>query len=271
MLKIWTRPKAASFLWIGFLLTAALSPVVIGQSERATPAPDEYVGSQTCGQRHAGIYKQFSATHMGRSLSPVSPALLETLGGLPASTYEAKMDRHFEVSTREGKLYQSEYQTAPDGWRRLPGPLPERVQCYRYSPTSRRKRASALSMKRAALRRNIFPKQWGPAWPCSITTTIAGLKRDSDALAAFKQVVALNPDSPVAHMDLEIALADQMNLEAALAEFTQAVRLAPNLAPAHYNRGRVLIDLSGMMKPSRTWRQRHASIPVPRVRGICWS
>jgi len=44
-------------------------------------------------------------------------------------------------------------------------------------------------------------------------------------------------------MDLGIALADQINLDAALAEFTQAVRLAPNFAPAHYNRGRVLIDL----------------------------
>jgi hypothetical protein len=120
MLKIRTRPKAGSFTRIGFLLAALLSPVVIGQvSERATPARDEYVGSQTCAQCHAGIYKQFSATHMGRSLAPVSPAVLDTLGAplasLPALTYDARMDRHFEASTHDGKLYQSEYQTAPDG------------------------------------------------------------------------------------------------------------------------------------------------------------
>ncbi len=111
MLKIWTWPKAGSFLRMGLLLTAALPPVVIGQ----VPARDEYVGSQACAQCHAAIYKQFSATHMGRSLAPVSAALLETLPGLPASTYDARMDRHFEASTRDGKLYQSEYQTAPGG------------------------------------------------------------------------------------------------------------------------------------------------------------
>jgi len=55
--------------------------------------------------------------------------------------------------------------------------------------------------------------------------------------------VALDPGSPVAHMDLGIALADQLNLDGALAEFTQAVHLAPDFAPAHYNRGRALIDL----------------------------
>jgi tetratricopeptide (TPR) repeat protein len=38
-------------------------------------------------------------------------------------------------------------------------------------------------------------------------------------------------------------LADQLNLDGALAEFTQSVRLAPDFAAAHYNRGRVLIDL----------------------------
>ena len=100
---------------IGFLLVAGLSPVVVGQ---VTPR-DEYVGSQTCAQCHTGIYKQFSATHMGRSLSPISPAILDALGGplasLPASTYDARMDRHFEVSARDGKLYQSEFQTAQDG------------------------------------------------------------------------------------------------------------------------------------------------------------
>jgi hypothetical protein len=120
MLKIRTRAKAGSLIRLGFLLVALLSPVVIGQvSERATAPRDEYVGSQTCAQCHTGTYKQFSETHMGRSLSTASPTLLDTLASpltsLPSSIYDAKMDRHFEVSTHGEKLYQSEYQTAQDG------------------------------------------------------------------------------------------------------------------------------------------------------------
>jgi Flp pilus assembly protein TadD len=38
-------------------------------------------------------------------------------------------------------------------------------------------------------------------------------------------------------------MADQLNLNDALTEFSEAVRLAPNSAVAHYNKGRVLLDL----------------------------
>jgi tetratricopeptide (TPR) repeat protein len=38
-------------------------------------------------------------------------------------------------------------------------------------------------------------------------------------------------------------MADEFNLEGALAEFSEAVRLDPNSATAHYNKGRVLLDL----------------------------
>ncbi len=40
-----------------------------------------------------------------------------------------------------------------------------------------------------------------------------------------------------------MALADQFNLEGALEEFSEAIRLDPNAAAAHYNKGRVLLDL----------------------------
>jgi tetratricopeptide repeat protein len=122
MLRRRTRGRKVPFTRIGFVLVAVLCPLVTGQvSERATTpdSRDGYVGSQTCAQCHGGIYKQFSATHMGRSLATVSPALLDALGtplgSMPSSTYDAKMDRHFEVSTRDGKLYQSEFQTGQGG------------------------------------------------------------------------------------------------------------------------------------------------------------
>lgn len=51
---------------------------------------------------------------MGRSMSPITPEWLRTLPA-PADIYDAKLDRHFEVHARDGKLYQSEYQTDAAG------------------------------------------------------------------------------------------------------------------------------------------------------------
>jgi tetratricopeptide (TPR) repeat protein len=44
-------------------------------------------------------------------------------------------------------------------------------------------------------------------------------------------------------LNLGIALADQYDLQGALKEFSEAIRVAPNFAPAYYNKGRVLYDL----------------------------
>jgi hypothetical protein len=51
---------------------------------------------------------------MGRSFSTVTPARVQAMQ-LPASVYSAKLDRHYEVFSRAGKLFQSEYQTSADG------------------------------------------------------------------------------------------------------------------------------------------------------------
>jgi len=72
------------------------------------------------------------------------------------------------------------------------------------------------------------------------------------AIADFRRVIELAPDSGDAHMNLGIALADQGELQGALSEFSEAVRMAPNDSAPHYNRGRVLFDLAGLMKRSRT-------------------
>jgi tetratricopeptide (TPR) repeat protein len=69
------------------------------------------------------------------------------------------------------------------------------------------------------------------------------LNRQSNAMETFRKVTALNPNSPEAHLNLGIALADQFNLESALTEFSEAVKLAPEAAAGHYNKGRVLLDL----------------------------
>jgi tetratricopeptide (TPR) repeat protein len=54
---------------------------------------------------------------------------------------------------------------------------------------------------------------------------------------------ALDPRSAEAHFDVGVALADQRNLEGALAAFSEAVRLEPRSPKMRYNRGRVLFEL----------------------------
>ena len=89
--------------------------------EKNDPAPTEggepkdgYIGSQACSGCHLDIYRRFSQTSMGRSMSLVTPAFLENTPH-PASYFNERLNRHFEVYSLEGKLYQSESGTGADG------------------------------------------------------------------------------------------------------------------------------------------------------------
>src|SRR5580693_1988869 len=73
-----------------------------------------YVGSRACLKCHPSIYESFLRTDMGRSMSEITPSLLEKMP-TSASIFNPKLNRHFEVAARDGKLYQSEYETATDG------------------------------------------------------------------------------------------------------------------------------------------------------------
>jgi hypothetical protein len=73
-----------------------------------------YVGSRACSKCHPIIYESFLRTDMGRSMAEIAPSLLEKMP-TSASIFNPKLNRHFEVATRDGKLYQSEYETAVDG------------------------------------------------------------------------------------------------------------------------------------------------------------
>jgi Tetratricopeptide repeat len=82
-------------------------------SPRSNDSSKDYAGSKVCAECHRAIYNVFYETDMGRSMSPVSPALLEKI---PNSTHivDAKLNRHFEVSVRGGDLYQDDYETGAD-------------------------------------------------------------------------------------------------------------------------------------------------------------
>ena len=68
-----------------------------------------YVGSAACSRCHLEIANKFARTSMGRSVMQATPEFLHSVP-LPASIYDQKSDRHFEVHTQDGKLYESEFQ-----------------------------------------------------------------------------------------------------------------------------------------------------------------
>jgi Tetratricopeptide repeat len=79
---------------------------------------DGYMGSAVCAPCHQGIARSFAKTSMGRSLTPVIPALLQTLPlGSPDTTslFDPKSNHHFEVRAENGKLIESEYETGANG------------------------------------------------------------------------------------------------------------------------------------------------------------
>jgi len=115
-----TRRDAAPGLWrvaLNILLLAGsmlLLPANAGQvkSGSADSSGDGYIGSQACSQCHADVYRRFSQTSMGRSMSPVTPAVVEKT---PSFYTNEKLDRRFEVYSKQANLYQSESGIGPDG------------------------------------------------------------------------------------------------------------------------------------------------------------
>src|SRR5258708_23445086 len=106
-----------SVLVLAIVFGLGLRPA-FAQSSPAKGARDntssEYVGSQACGECHKEIFRTFSRTGMGRSMSPLSP---EWLRANPTTgLVEDKANNlQLEVRAKDGKLYQSESQAGPDG------------------------------------------------------------------------------------------------------------------------------------------------------------
>jgi hypothetical protein len=86
--------------------TAAISGIA--------PSRAGYVGSKVCAQCHAPIASKYFRTDMGRSMSEITPTLLEKIP-TAASVVDDRIHRHFEVRADDGKLLQSEYEIGKDG------------------------------------------------------------------------------------------------------------------------------------------------------------
>jgi cytochrome c-type biogenesis protein CcmH/NrfG len=67
----------------------------------------EYVGSLVCSKCHVDIYRKFSQTSMGRSMSLVTPQFLDKTP-TSASFVQQRLNRRFDVYMKDGNLYQSE-------------------------------------------------------------------------------------------------------------------------------------------------------------------
>jgi len=83
-------------------------------ADQSSLANTGYVGSRVCSKCHPSIYESFLRTDMGRSMSEITPALLDKI---PTSVniLDPKLNRHFEIYAGDGNLYQSEYETTAGG------------------------------------------------------------------------------------------------------------------------------------------------------------
>jgi Tetratricopeptide repeat len=97
------------------LLSASAGQVKTGSAPTHPAEPNSgYVGSEACSPCHSEIYRRFSQTSMGHSMSPVTPAFLEKASS-SASYVDEQLKRRFEVYSQEGSLYQSESGIGGDG------------------------------------------------------------------------------------------------------------------------------------------------------------
>jgi hypothetical protein len=87
-------------------LHGAMALTVLAQQDGRTS--EGYVGSRACAKCHPSIYESFSKTDMGRSMSAITSAVLEKIPS-KAQITSPSLNRHFEVFSRDGNLYQSEY------------------------------------------------------------------------------------------------------------------------------------------------------------------
>ncbi len=102
---------SAGFGWQGKRGNAnAVAPVAASR--------DGYVGSEACTACHAGIAKSYAKTSMGHSLSAITADSLQALplGSAEATSYfDPNSNHHFEVRADNGKVIETEYETAQDG------------------------------------------------------------------------------------------------------------------------------------------------------------
>ena len=105
---------AGSILILTCLSLQSKLPGANASAGQSAPADTGYVGSRACSKCHSSIYESFSRTDMGRSMSEITPTLLERVP-TSATILDPRLNRHFEIFARDNNLYQREYEVRADG------------------------------------------------------------------------------------------------------------------------------------------------------------
>ena len=105
-----------SLLLLGNFLSHSISPVPSVRANQSSTISHEggYAGSEACARCHKSIYDHYMQTGMGRSISNITPQLLQQLH-LPSSFFDDKANRHYEIYAQQGILHESEFETDAAG------------------------------------------------------------------------------------------------------------------------------------------------------------
>jgi Tetratricopeptide repeat len=109
--------RLSAFTLVYLCVVALAAQTIEHQSASAPASPPirnlgsgvRYVGSQVCATCHTDISRDFRQTGMGRSLVSGDDEILNGVLPLPARVYDKDSNEYYEVLSKDGHLYQSQY------------------------------------------------------------------------------------------------------------------------------------------------------------------
>jgi serine/threonine-protein kinase len=101
-----------------------------------------------------------------------------------------------------------------------------------------------------------------PGAHLNLGVALADQGRAEEAIACYHKALALEPKYATAHNNLGTALADQGRVDEAIACYRKAIVLDPNYAPAHYNLGAELVDKGQLDAAIASYQKAVASDPT---------
>src|SRR5579859_5391451 len=98
---------------LALLLMTGMDAAGTGSAQNAPNHSNAYAGSKACESCHSGIYARFTKTAMGRSIQPADTSALARLS-LPAHFTNSIVNREFDLFSKDGILYESEFAKTSD-------------------------------------------------------------------------------------------------------------------------------------------------------------
>jgi hypothetical protein len=111
--------KAAALARVAMSCAMLSANAPVQPAERARTPPqgvnNDYVGSHVCAGCHAEVYRSYRETDMGRSMALASEASQWEKVPASVNVRNQQLNRNFTVLSRDGVIYQSEYELDPSG------------------------------------------------------------------------------------------------------------------------------------------------------------